>query len=78
MNTPLQQILDWVFLETEEELDVDTIKLMAKISQLQEIEKELFISAFDDGYYSGVNRHTQVLADNGPDYYTKTFTNESK
>ena len=78
MQTPLQQILAWVFLENEEELEVDTIKLMAKISQLQEVEKSYLIGAFDDGYYSGVNRNIQVIADNGYDYFTKTFTDESK
>ena len=50
----------------------------SKATELLEKERQIIKRSYDDGYYSGVNRHTQVLADNGSDYYTKTVTNESK
>ena len=53
-------------------------QVKAKATELLEKERQIIKRSYDDGYYSGVNRHTQVLADNGSDYYTKTVTNESK
>ena len=84
MNTPLMDIIAHLENLIKEQYINNTGLIPAYNSiknyatELLEREMEVITGAFDDGYYSGSNKYTSVISDNGKIYYKQTFTNESK
>lgn len=72
MKTPLMELIEWV---KKEPYMIDRTSVFTKATELLEKEREVIEKAYDDcahSFFSGVSYK------NGSDYYTKTFTNESK
>lgn len=77
MQTPLMELIDWI--NNLDNWNYSTQNdIIAKATELLEKEREVITWAFDDGYYSGSNKYTSVISDNGKNYYKQTFTDESK
>lgn len=78
MNTPLMELIEWMKFETLPLPIPDTL-ILAKATELLEEEKGVIEKSYAAGLcqnsFSGVSTSAKKMAS---DYYTKTFTNESK
>jgi len=76
MNTPLMELIEWLKAEDEicpfyKRLDPE-FQIRSKATELLEKERQIIIDAYH------INPNESVFGNVGSDYYTKTFTNESK
>ena len=78
MNTPLMELIEY-FKKYEEVLGVTAKMTIEKATELLEKDRDVIEKAYAAGLcqnsFSGVSTAAKKMAS---DYYTKTFTNESK
>lgn len=77
MKTPLMKLIEWMKFETLPLPIPDTL-ILAKATELLEKEKELARHAFLNAINMGDDISPKTANELFEDYYTKTFTNESK
>lgn len=74
MKTPLMELIEWI---KNEPYTVERTSIITKATELLEKERDVIIDSYNYGRYDGEDGNISQFK-SGQDYFTKTFTDESK